>query len=42
MCEFNPHIPLSWVPPPNLHEFIHKEGVSKAEFIKKLHERTRN
>jgi len=32
-------IPLDLIPLPNLHEFIYKEGVSKAEFVKKLHER---
>jgi len=27
------------LPFPNPHEFVHKEGVRKDEFIKKLHER---
>jgi len=33
---FNPHTPLDLLPPPNPHEFVHKEGVTKAEFVKKI------
>jgi len=40
--DFNPLIPLDLVPLPNQHEFQHKEGVSKADFIKKLLERVQN
>ena len=38
---FNPHTPLKLLPLPNSHEFVHKEEVTKAEFIKKLHEKIR-
>jgi len=38
---FNPHTPLDLLHFPNPHEFVYKEGVTKAEFIKKLHERIR-
>jgi len=34
----NPHTPLDLLPLPNQHEFVHKEGVTKTEFVKKLHE----
>jgi len=27
------------LPLPNPQEFVHKEGVTKAEFVKKMHER---
>ena len=36
---FNPHITLDLLPLHNPHEFMHKEGVTKAKFVKKLHER---
>jgi len=39
---FNPHTSLDLLPLPNPHEFVHKEGVTKAEFVKKLHERIKN
>jgi len=35
--DFNPLTPLDFIPLPNPHECLYKEGVSKAEFIKKLH-----
>jgi len=39
---FNPHTSLDLLPLPNPHEFVHKEGVTKVEFVKKLHKRIRN
>jgi len=36
---FNPLTPLDLLPLPNPQEFVHKEGVTKAEFVKKMHER---
>jgi len=39
---FNSHTPLDLLSLPNPHEFGHKEGVIKAEFVKKLHERIKN
>nr|KYP69725.1 Retrotransposable element Tf2 [Cajanus cajan] len=39
---FNPLTPLDLLPLPNVASFIHKEGSSRAEFIKKLHERVRD
>jgi len=39
---FIPHTPLDFLPLPNPQEFVHKEGVTKAEFVKKLHERIKN
>jgi len=39
---FNPLTPLDWLPLPNPQEFVHKEGVTKAEFVKKMHERIKN
>ena len=39
---FNPYTPLNLLPLPNPHEFVHKEGVTKTEFVKKLHERIKN
>ena len=40
--EFNPLTPLDLIPLPLDTSFIHKEGVSRSEFVKKLHERVRN
>jgi len=39
---FNPLTPLDLLPLPNLQEFVHKEGVTKAVFVKKMHERIKN
>ena len=39
---FNPQTPLDLLPLPNPREFVHKEGVTKVEFVKKLHERIKN
>nr|KYP34098.1 Retrovirus-related Pol polyprotein from transposon 17.6 [Cajanus cajan] len=36
---FNPLTPLDLIPLPNVEHFIHKEGASRADFVKKLHER---
>jgi len=33
---FNPLISLDFILLPNVHDFIHKEGVSKAKFVKYL------
>jgi len=30
------------LPLPNPQEFVHKEGVTKAEFFKKMHERSKD
>jgi len=38
----NPLTPLDLLPLPNPQEFVHKEGVTKAEFVKKMHERIKN
>jgi len=40
--EFNPLTPLDLIPLPLDTSFIHKEGASRSEFVKKLHERVRN
>jgi len=39
---FNPLTPLDFLPLPNPQDFVHKEGVTKAEFVKKMHERIKN
>ena len=39
---FNPLTPLDLIPLPLDTSFIHKEGVSRSKFVKKLHERVRN
>jgi len=36
---FDPLTPLDLLPLPNPHTFVHKEGATKAEFVKKMHER---
>jgi len=36
---FNPLTPLDLLPLPNPQEFVHKEGITKAKFVKKMHER---
>jgi len=39
---FNLLTPLDLLPLPNPQEFSHKEGVTKAKFVKKMHERIKN
>jgi len=39
---FNPRTPLDLLPLPNPQEFVHKEGVTKAKFVKKMHERIKD
>ena len=39
---FNPLTPLDLIPLPLDTSFIHKERVSRLEFVKKLHERVKN
>jgi len=39
---FNPLTPLDLIPLPLDTSFIHKEGVSRSELVKKLHERVRS
>jgi len=39
VCGFNPLSPLDFLPLPNPQEFLPKEGITKTEFIKQLHER---
>uniref|UniRef100_A0A151UFH0 Transposon Ty3-I Gag-Pol polyprotein n=1 Tax=Cajanus cajan TaxID=3821 RepID=A0A151UFH0_CAJCA len=36
---FNPLTPMDLIPLPNVQHFIHKEGASRADFVRKLHER---
>nr|KYP48027.1 Transposon Ty3-G Gag-Pol polyprotein [Cajanus cajan] len=38
---FNPLTPMDLIPLPNVNHFIHKEGASRDDFVKKLHERIR-
>jgi len=38
---FNPFTPLDLIHLPNVNEFIHKERVSKVDFVKKLHEKVK-
>jgi len=42
VCGFNPLTPFDLILLPNIHESIHKDGVSKVEFFQKLHERVKN
>jgi len=42
LYRFNPLTPLDLLPLPNPQEFVHKEGVTKAEFVKKIHERIKD
>ena len=42
MSGFNPLSPLDLIPPPNPSDFIHKEGVSRSEFVKKMHEKVKS
>ena len=39
---FNPPTPLDLIPFPLDTSFIHKEGESRSEFVKKFHERVKN
>ena len=39
---FNPLTPLDFIPLPLDTSFIHKEGESRSEFVKNLHERVKN
>jgi len=36
---FNPPTPMDLLPLPTSFDFIHKEGVAKSDFVKKMHER---
>nr|KYP34891.1 Transposon Ty3-I Gag-Pol polyprotein [Cajanus cajan] len=38
---FNPLTPLDLIPLPDSSHYFHKEGVSRAEFVKKLHEKVK-
>jgi len=38
---FNPLIPRDLIPLPNLQDFIHKEGASRVDFVRKLHEKVK-
>ena len=38
----NPLTPLDLIPLPTPSEFIHREGVSKADFVKIMHERVKH
>jgi len=38
---FNPLTPLDLLPLPNPQAFVYKEGVIKAEFVKKMHEKVK-
>ena len=42
MYGFNPLTPLDLLPLPNPQDFVHKERVRKAEFVKKMQERIKN
>ena len=39
---FNPLTPLDLLPMPNVSVFKHKEGQTKADYVKKLHERVKD
>ena len=39
---FNPHTSLDLLPLPNPQEFVHKEEVTKADFVRQLHERIKD
>jgi len=39
---FNHLTPLDLLPLPNPQDFLHKERVTKVEFVKKMHERIKN
>jgi len=36
---FNPLTPMDLLPLPTSFDFIHKEGVAKSDFVKKMHEK---
>jgi len=38
---FNPLTPLDLLPLPNPQTYVHKEGATKAEFVKKMHEKVK-
>jgi len=38
---FNPFTPLDLLPLPNPQTFVHKESATKAEFVKKMHEKVK-
>nr|KYP32539.1 hypothetical protein KK1_046763 [Cajanus cajan] len=38
---FNPLTPLDLIPLPDSSYYFHKEGVSRADFVKKLHEKVK-
>nr|KYP63257.1 Transposon Ty3-I Gag-Pol polyprotein [Cajanus cajan] len=38
---FNPLTPLDLIPLPDSSHYFHKEGVSRADFVKKLHEKVK-
>jgi len=40
--DFNPVTPLDLLPHSNPHEFVHKEKVSRTDFVKKLHEHVKS
>ena len=42
MYGFNPLTPLDLLPLPNPQDIVQKERVTKAEFVKKMHERIKN
>ena len=39
---FNPLTPLDLLPLPNPKDFVHKEGLTKAKFVKKMYEGIKN
>jgi len=39
---FNPLTPLDVIPLPNPRNFIHKEGISRSEFVKKMHDNVKS
>jgi len=39
---FNPLTPLYLIPLPNPSDFIRKKGVSRSEFVKKMHEKVKS
>jgi len=40
--EFNPLTPADLIRLQNTHDFLHKDGVSKAKFVQKLHKRVKS
>ena len=39
VCGLNPLSPFDLLPFPNPQEFVPKEGITKSDFVKKMHER---